>query len=154
MSSKPFIISVDDDPNVLKVVDLDLRTRYGKQFRVFALNSGNSALEFMKNLNAKNDVVALFVIDQRMPQMTGVEFLAQARLFFPAAKRVLLTAYADTEAAMTAINQVGLDYYLVKPWSPPEEKLYPILDDLLRDWLAVMFPPGKRNFGEPIEHFP
>ena len=154
MSSKPFIISVDDDPNVLKVVDLDLRTRYGKQFRVFALNSGKSALEFLKNLNAKNDVVALFVIDQRMPQMTGVEFLAQARLIFPAAKRVLLTAYADTEAAMTAINQVGLDYYLVKPWSPPEEKLYPILDDLLRDWLTVMFPPGKRNFGEPIEHFP
>ena len=108
MSSKPFIISVDDDPNVLKVVDLDLRTRYGKQFRVFALNSGNSALEFLKNLNAKNDVVALFVIDQRMPQMTGVEFLAQARLFFPAAKRVLLTAYADTEAAIQAINEVDI----------------------------------------------
>ncbi len=99
-------------------------------------------------------MVALFVIDQRMPQMTGTDFLAQARHVFPTAKRVLLTAYADTEAAMTAINEVGLDYYLMKPWNPPEEKLYPILDDLLREWMAVMFPPGKRGFGEPIDHFP
>ncbi|MEJ2484616.1 MAG: response regulator [Anaerolineales bacterium] len=152
--NKPFIIAVDDDPSVLKVVDLDLRTRYGKQFRVFSLNSGTNALEYLKNLKEKNELVALFIIDQRMPQMTGVEFLSQARLMFPTAKRVLLTAYADTEAAMTAINDVGLDYYLMKPWSPPEEKLYPFLDDLLRDWLALIFPPGKRNFGEPTEHFP
>jgi len=152
--NKPFIISVDDDPNVLKVIDLDLRTRYGKYFRVFSLNSGGNALEYLKNLNQKNEQVALFVIDQRMPQMTGTDFLGQARLLFPTAKRVLLTAYADTEAAMTAINEVGLDYYLMKPWSPPEENLYPVLDDLLRDWLAVVFPAGKRNFGEPISHFP
>jgi len=141
-----FIIAVDDAPKVLKVVDL--------QFRVFSLNSGSNALEYLKNLKEKNELVSLFVIDQRMPQMTGVEFLSQARLMFPTAKRVLLTAYADTEAAMTAINDVGLDYYLMKPWSPPEEKLYPFLDDLLRDWLALIFPPGKRNFGEPTEHFP
>jgi len=121
--NKPFIISVDDDPNVLKVIDLDLRTRYGKYFRVFSLNSGSNALEYLKNLREKNEQVALFVIDQRMPQMTGTDFLGQARRVFPTAKRVLLTAYADTEAAMTAINEVGLDYYLLKPWSPPEEKL-------------------------------
>lgn len=152
--NKPFIISVDDDPNVLKVIDLDLRTRYGKYFRVFSLNSGKNALEYLKNLQEKNEQVALFVIDQRMPQMTGTDFLGQARRAFPNAKRVLLTAYADTEAAMTAINEVGLDYYLMKPWSPPEENLYPVLDDLLRDWLADVFPAGKRNFGEPISHFP
>jgi thioredoxin reductase (NADPH) len=154
MMNKPYIISVDDDPNVLKVIDLDLRTRYGQYFRVFSLNSGNNALDYLKNLREKNEQVALFVIDQRMPQMTGTDFLAQARLVFPTAKRVLLTAYADTEAAMTAINEVELDYYLMKPWSPPEEKLYPVLDDLLRDWLAVIFPPGKRNFGGSITHFP
>ena len=152
--NKPYIIAVDDDPNVLKVVELDLRTRYGEFFRVFSLNSGSAALDYLKNLQEKNDQVALFVIDQRMPQITGVEFLGQARLLYPAAKRVLLTAYADTEAAMTAINMVGLDYYLMKPWSPPEENLYPILDDLLRDWLSHIFPPGKRNFGSPMKHFP
>ena len=145
--NKPYIIAVDDDPNVLKVIDIDLRKRYGEFYRVFALNSGNAALDYLKNLQEKNEQVALFVIDQRMPQMTGVDFLVKARTMFPAAKRVLLTAYADTEAAIIAINQVGLDYYLLKPWSPPEENLYPILDDLLQDWLATVFPPGKRNFG-------
>jgi thioredoxin reductase (NADPH) len=107
-------------------------------------------LDYINSLQAKNDQVALFIIDQRMPQMTGVEFLGKARMVFPAAKRVLLTAYADTEAAMMAINQVGLDYYLLKPWSPPEEKLYPILDDLLRDWAAVIYPPGERTLGVPL----
>jgi thioredoxin reductase (NADPH) len=145
--NKPFIITVDDDANVLKMIDLDLRNRYGEQYRVFALNSGKAAMDYLHNLKAQSDQVALFLVDQRMPQMTGVEFLGQARMIYPAAKRVLLTAYADTEAAMTAINQVGLDYYLMKPWSPPVEKLYPILDDLLRDWLAVMFPPGIRDLG-------
>lgn len=143
--NKPYIVSVDDDANVLKVIDIDLRNRYGEDYRVFALNSGMAAMDYLQKLQGQGDQVALFLVDQRMPQMTGVEFLSQARMVYPAAKRVLLTAYADTEAAMTAINQVGLDYYLMKPWSPPEEKLYPILDDLLRDWLAVMFPPGTRN---------
>lgn len=145
--NKPYIIAVDDDPNVLKVIDIDLRKRYGEFYRVFALNSGNAALDYLKSLQEKNEQVALFVIDQRMPQMTGVDFLVKARTMFPAAKRVLLTAYADTEAAITAINQVALDYYLLKPWSPPEENLYPVLDDLLQDWLGTVFPPGKRNFG-------
>ncbi|MEN8242672.1 MAG: response regulator [Chloroflexota bacterium] len=151
--NKPFIISVDDDPNVLKVIELDLRKRYGELFRVFSLNSGNAAMEHIKSLQERSEQIALFVIDQRMPQMSGVEFLAKARMVYPAAKRVLLTAYADTEAAMSAINQVGLDYYLLKPWSPPEEKLYPVLDDLLRDWLGVMYPPGERNFGAPTDLF-
>lgn len=151
---KPYIIAVDDDPNVLKVIDLDLRNRYGEFFRVFSLNAGHAAMDYLKNLKEKNEFVALFVIDQRMPQMTGTDFLQNARVVFPSAKRVLLTAYADTEAAITAINAIGLDYYLMKPWSPPEEKLYPVLDDLLRDWLAVMFPPGKRAFGAPISQFP
>jgi thioredoxin reductase (NADPH) len=151
--NKPFIISVDDDPNVLKVIELDLRKRYGSLFRVFSLNSGNAAMEHLQSLQERNEQIALFIIDQRMPQMSGVEFLTKARVVYPAAKRVLLTAYADTEAAMQAINQVKLDYYLMKPWSPPEEMLYPVLDDLLRDWLAVMFPPGERNFGAPSDPF-
>jgi thioredoxin reductase (NADPH) len=151
---KPFIVAVDDDPNVLNVVDLDLRKRYGEFFRVFSLNSGHTALEFLQKSQEKHDLVALLIIDQRMPDMTGTEFLREARMLFPTAKRVLLTAYADTEAAMEAINTVGLDYYLMKPWSPPEEKLYPVLDDLLREWMAVMFPPGKRNFGTFNGQFP
>ena len=151
---KPFIIAVDDDPNVLKGIDLDLRKRYGEFFRVFSLNAGHAALEFLQNCQERHDQVALLIIDQRMPEMTGTEFLQEARLVYPLAKRVLLTAYADTEAAMEAINNVGLDYYLMKPWSPPEETFYPVLDDLLREWLAVMFPPGKRAFGEPFSNFP
>lgn len=145
MKDKPYIVAVDDDANVLKVIDIDLRNQYGEKYRVFALNSGMAAINYLQKLQGQGDQVALFLVDQRMPQMTGVEFLSRARVIYPAAKRVLLTAYADTEAAMTAINQVGLDYYLMKPWSPPEEKLYPILDDLLGDWLAYMFPPGSRN---------
>jgi thioredoxin reductase (NADPH) len=145
MKDKPYIVAVDDDANVLKVIDIDLRNRYGEKYRVFALNSGMAAMDYLQKLQGQGDQVALFLVDQRMPQMTGMEFLSQGRVIYPAAKRVLLTAYADTEAAITAINQVGLDYYLMKIWSPPEEKLYPILDDLLGDWLAYMFPPGSRN---------
>lgn len=152
--NKPFIIAVDDDPNVLKGIDLDLRKRYGEFFRVFSLNAGPVALEYLQTCKEKNEHVALLVIDQRMPEMTGTEFLRNARLVFPTARRVLLTAYADTEAAMEAINFVELDYYLMKPWSPPDEKLYPVLDDLLREWLAVMFPPGKRTLGATISRFP
>ncbi len=143
--NKPIIISVDDDSNVLKVINTDLQKKYGERFAITALNSGSAALDYLQSLRERGDQVALFLVDQRMPLMSGVEFLAQARQIFPMAKRVLLTAYADTEAAMTAINEVGLDYYLMKPWSPPEENLYPFLDDLLADWLAAMFPPGKRK---------
>lgn len=141
---KPLILSVDDDPSVLKVIERDLRSRYGKDYHIVSINSGSSALEHAKKVQAKHDHVALFLVDQRMPQMTGVEFLIEARLLYPAAKRVLLTAYADTEAAVDAINIVRLDYYMLKPWDPPEEKLYPILDDLLAEWKAAIFQPGKR----------
>jgi thioredoxin reductase (NADPH) len=146
--NKPIILTVDDDPVVLKAVDRDLRVRYGEHYRIVPLNLGTAALDFLQRSQGKNESVALLLVDQRMPQMTGVEFLVNARAYYPAAKKVLLTAYADTEAAMDAINQVGLDYYLMKPWDPPEEKLYPILDDLLAEWRAWMFPLGKRLPGK------
>jgi len=143
--SKPVILSVDDDPVVLKAVNRDLRGRYGKDYRIVPINLGTAALDYLKRLQGENEHVALLLVDQRMPQMTGIEFLENARPFFPAAKKVLLTAYADTEAAIDAINRVHLDYYLMKPWDPPEKNLYPILDDLLSDWKALMYPPGKRS---------
>ena len=144
--AKPLILTVDDDANVLKVVDKDLRSRYGKDYQVVSINLGTSALEYLKQVQEKHEQVAMLVVDQRMPMMSGVEFLAEARQLFPAARRVLLTAYADTEAAISAINTVGLDYYLMKPWDPPEENLYPYLDDLLADWASAMYPPGARRF--------
>ena len=132
--AKPVIFSIDDDPSVLSAVERDLRVRYGQEFRIIPINSGKAALDYLKKLLQRNETVALFLVDQRMPEMSGVEFLAQAIQTFPQAKRVLLTAYADTEAAISSINEVGLDYYLMKPWHPPEERLYPILDELLEDW--------------------
>ena len=132
--AKPVIFSIDDDPSVLSAVERDLRVRYGQEFRIIPINSGKAALDYLKKLQQRNETVALFLVDQRMPEMSGVEFLAQAIQTFPQAKRVLLTAYADTEAAISSINEVGLDYYLMKPWHPPEERLYPILDELLEDW--------------------
>lgn len=141
---KPLILSVDDDINVLKVIERDLRGRYGSDYQIVAINSGRAALEHLHKIQQKNQPTALFLVDQRMPQMTGLELLMQARALYPAARRVLLTAYADTEAAMEAINTVQLDYYLMKPWEPPEERLYPILDDLLGDWKASILPPGRR----------
>ena len=152
--AKPIILSVDDDMPVLNAIVRDLHRHYGSEYRIVKANSGAEALETMQKLKKRNAPIALFLVDQRMPGMTGIEFLTKTSDFYPDARKALLTAYADTEAAMTAINDVGLDYYLMKPWSPPEEKLYPFLDDLLRDWLALIFPPGKRNFGEPTEHFP
>ena len=140
---KPIILSVDDDQVVLKAIDRDLQMRYGKEYRIVSINIGTAALEFLKQLQQQNKNVALLLVDQRMPQMSGVEFLEKARSFYPAAKKVLLTAYADTEAAIDAINLVRLDYYLKKPWDPPEESLYPILNDLLIGWKSWMFPPGK-----------
>jgi len=142
---KPIILTVDDDPVVLKAVERDLRSRYGAKYQVVSINLGTAALNYLRRMQQENENVALMLVDQRMPQMTGVEFLAQARPLYPAAKRVLLTAYADTEAAIAAINQVRLDYYLQKPWDPPEEKLYPILNDLLTEWNIALFPPGQRG---------
>ena len=145
--NKPFILTVDDDPIVLKSVERDLQNRYSQDYRVVSINMGTAALDYLKKKQGEEDLVALLLVDQRMPQMTGVDFLARAHTLFPAARKVLLTAYADTEAAIDAINKVRLDYYLMKPWDPPEEHLYPILDDLLNEWKAWMFPPGKRQMG-------
>jgi thioredoxin reductase (NADPH) len=139
--AKPILFAVDDDPEVLRAVERDLRRQYGETFRVLRASSGPSALEALEGLKRRNDAVALFLVDQRMPQMTGVEFLEKAIPLFPGAKRVLLTAYADTDAAIRAINTARVDYYLLKPWDPPEENLYPVLDDLLGDWQASYRPP-------------
>ncbi len=133
---KPVILTVDDDADVLQAVARDLRQQYGDRFRIVRADSGAAALAAIQKLKLHNELVALFLVDQRMPQMNGVEFLEQALQIFPAAKRVLLTAYADTDAAIRAINSTRIDYYLLKPWNPPEEKLYPVLDDLLNDWMA------------------
>lgn len=134
--TKPVIFSVDDDPSVLNSVERDLRGRYGQEYRVIPINSGRAALEYIKKLEQRNESVALFLVDQRMPEMSGVEFLMEAIKTYPQSKRVLLTAYADTQAAIDSINEVRLDYYLMKPWHPPHEKLYPVLDELLEDWKA------------------
>ncbi len=134
--SKPVILAVDDDPQVLAAVRRDLRNQYGSTYQVIAASSGAEALDALQELKNRSKTVAAFVVDQRMPEMSGTEFLMAADQIFPQAKRLLLTAYADTEAAIQAINDVGLDYYLLKPWSPPEERLYPILDDVLDDWQA------------------
>jgi thioredoxin reductase (NADPH) len=134
--AKPVILTVDDDPNVLAAVARDLRRRYAERYRVIRADSGAAALEAVDELRRRGEAVALFLADQRMPQMSGVEFLAEAQKLFPKARRALLTAYADTDAAIKAINGAAVHYYLLKPWDPPEEQLYPILDDLLDDWSA------------------
>ncbi|WP_322874186.1 FAD-dependent oxidoreductase [Aquimarina sp. ERC-38] len=131
---KPIIFAVDDDPQVIRAVARDLKANYRKDYKILSTDSANDAIEAVEDLKKKNEVVALFLVDQRMPEMLGVEFLSKAREFYPKAKKVLLTAYSDTEAAIKAINEVQLDYYLTKPWDPPEEKLYPTLDDLLDVW--------------------
>ncbi len=133
---KPVIMTVDDDHTVLNAVERDLRQKYGRDYRVVKADSGRSALEALKQLQQRNETAALFVVDQRMPEMNGVQFFEQAQNMFPDARKVLLTAYADTEVAIQAINRVGLDYYLMKPWDPPEEHLYPVIDSLLEDWRA------------------
>ncbi len=134
--AKPAIVAVDDDPQVAAAVARDLRQRYAEEYRIVAANSGAEALEAIQQLKDRGDAVALLLADQRMPQMEGTEFLGKARDLIPSAKRLLLTAYADTEAAISAINEVDLDYYLMKPWDPPDEKLYPVLDEMLDDWKA------------------
>ncbi len=131
---KPIIFALDDDEQVLRAVTRDLKSEYRKTYRVMSTVSANDALEALIDLKKKNEVIALFLVDQRMPEMLGVQFLAEAKKYFPDAKKVLLTAYSDTDAAIRAINDVQLDYYLTKPWNPPEEKLYPTLNDLLDVW--------------------
>lgn len=134
--AKPIIFTIDDDPSVLNSVERDLRSHYGQSYRILPIDSAQAALDYLKQLEQRNEIVALFLVDQRMPGMSGTEFLLDAIKVYPQAKRVLLTAYADTQAAIESINEVGLDYYLMKPWHPPEERLYPVLDELLEDWKA------------------
>ncbi len=137
---QPIIIAVDDDAQVLRALTRDLRSQYRKEYKVMSTDSAREALDALKDLKQKNETVALFVSDQRMPQMLGVDYLTEAKKIFPHAKRVLLTAYSDTDAAIKAINDVQLDYYLMKPWNPPEEKMYPVLNDLLEDWQMHNIP--------------
>ncbi len=135
--SKPVIVTVDDEPQVSDAIERDLRKHYRKDYQIIKNSSGPQALETVHQLKQRNTPIALFLADQRMPDMGGTEFLSEAMKFYPEARKVLLTAYADTDAAISAINDVGLDYYLMKPWDPPEQNFYPILDDLLSDWLAT-----------------
>ncbi len=139
--AKPYILSVDDEPQVLNAVNRDLRRYYQRDYRILKSSSGQEALATLEQLRERNEAVALLLADHRMPGMTGTEFLAEAMKLFPEARRVLLTAYADTEAAITSINAIGLDYYLMKPWDPPEQNLYPVLDDLLQEWSSTVTLP-------------
>lgn len=132
--NKAVILTVDDEPQVLNAIYRDLRKKYQREYRILKANSGEEALTALEELHDRNTPVALLLVDQRMPRMTGTELLKEAGLLHPDAKKALLTAYADTEAAIQSINTIGLDYYLQKPWDPPEENLYPIIDDLLEDW--------------------
>lgn len=146
---KPIILTVDDDREVLRTIAGDLRRQYGARFRVIPVDSGDRALSLLRDVKLANDPVALLLVDQRMPGMTGVELLAEASPIFPDARRVLLTAYADTDVAIRAINEVQLHHYLLKPWDPPEQHLYPVIDDVLDDWQATYVPPfeGIRIIG-------
>ncbi|MBK5273273.1 MAG: response regulator, partial [Bacteroidia bacterium] len=136
----PYIIIVDDDIQVLRAIQHDIRREYRDEYKVVATESAIEALELTKELKLKNETVALFISDQRMPEMEGITFLVETNSIFPNAKKILLTAYSDIEAAIGAINNVKLDYYLLKPWHPPEEKLFPIVNDLLDDWHAFYKP--------------
>ncbi|MBW3662416.1 MAG: FAD-dependent oxidoreductase [Actinobacteria bacterium] len=133
---KPTIIAVDDDAPVLAAVRADLRSRYADGYRIVAAGSGETALEAVEELTRRGEDVALFVVDQKMPGMQGTDFLLAAAPYFPEARKILLTAYADTQAAITSINEIGLDHYILKPWHPPEDNLYPVIDDLIDDWAA------------------
>jgi thioredoxin reductase (NADPH) len=138
--AKPILLSVDDDPDVLRAIERDLRSQYGAEYRVIGSDSPTGALTLLKQLKVRNDSVALLLADQRMPHMDGVAFLQEGMRIFPEAKRALLTAYADTNAAISAINQANINYFFLKPWDPPAEHLYPQLDDLLDDWRATYKP--------------
>src|SRR5712672_3139792 len=133
-AARTAILTVDDDPGVSRSIARDLRQRYGEQHRIVRAESGDAALDALKEMRLRGDEVAVILADYRMPQMNGIEFLEEAMKTYPAARRVLLTAYADTDAAIEAINVVDLDHYLLKPWDPPEEKLYPVVDSLIDMW--------------------
>src|SRR4051812_28073651 len=156
-AKKPIILAVDDDPQVLAAIARDLRKEFSEDYRILRVNSGPEALTTIKELQAKEEPLALIIADQRMPDLEGVELLTASRELFPDAKRVLLTAYADTEAAVRAINSARLDHYLMKPWDPPENLLYPTLSDLLAAWQATHKPKysGVRLIGfqwSPLSH--
>lgn len=138
--AKPILLSVDDDADVLRAIERDLRSQYGADYRVIGSDSPEKALDILKQLKVRSDSVALLLADQRMPRMNGVEFLQEGMRIFPDAKRALLTAYADTNAAISAINEASVDYFFMKPWDPPVDHLYPQLDDLLDDWRAAYRP--------------
>ncbi len=141
--NQPIIFVIDDDMQVLRAITRDLKNKYRQDYRVLSTSSAKEALDSLLELKNKGETVAMFISDQRMPEMEGVEFLTEAMEFYNDAKKVLLTAYSDTDAAIKAINTVRLDYYLTKPWDPPEEKLYPIVDDLLDDWQSDFHPDFK-----------
>jgi thioredoxin reductase (NADPH) len=141
---KPILLTVDDDPGVSRAVARDLRRHYGDAYRVVRTESGPEALDTLRELKLRGDLVAVLLADHRMPDMTGLEFLEHAMDLFPRARRALLTAYADTDAAIEAINVVDLDHYLLKPWDPPEEKLYPVVDSLIELWLSSDERPVSR----------
>lgn len=140
MATKPAILVVDDEPEVLRAISRDLRKRYGEGYRVLRAGSGREGLEALRELKARGEPVALLLSDQRMPRMEGTQFLAEARKLYPDSRRALLTAYAETSAAIASINESQVDYYLLKPWDPPEQRLYPVIDDLLADWRAKYRP--------------
>src|SRR4029079_11898188 len=141
--NKSVLLVVDDDPQVLAAVRRDLRAKYRDMYSVFSAESGAAALDAIKELKARGASLAMVISDQRMPGMLGVELLAQTRDIYPVAKRVLLTAYSEIDAAARAINEAHLDYYLSKPWDPPEERLYPVVDDMLDAWQAENLPEAK-----------
>ena len=143
MADKPIILTVDDDREVLQAIARDVRHGFGEHFRVIRAESGDRALDVLRQLRLANESVALMLVDQRMPGLSGIELLAEARRLYPEAKKALLTAYADTDAAITAINEIRLDHYLVKPWDPPEQRLFPVLEDMLDDWMADHPPEFK-----------
>jgi thioredoxin reductase (NADPH) len=146
--SRPVLLAVDDDGPVLAAVERDLRDRYAEHYQVVAASSGDQALDVLRRLRLRDDTVALLLVDQRMPGMTGTEFLAASRELYPDARRVLLTAYADTDAAIRAINDAEVHHYLLKPWDPPEERLYPVLDDLLETWRRPAPAANLRVIGD------
>jgi len=147
--SRPIILTTDDEIEVGNAIERDLKKKFGKDFRIMKTTSGKEALDTIRQLKRRNAQIALFLTDQRMPEMEGTDFLEEAMKLYPEARKVLLTAYADTDAAISAINKLALDYYLMKPWDPPEEKLYPVINDLLEDWRSINRPPfeGIRVIG-------
>src|SRR5262245_51827005 len=138
--SKPILLTVDADAEVLNAIERDLRQHFRADYRVIKASSGAEALDTVRQLKERGSQIALFLVDERMPHMSGTQFLIEAIKLYPEARRVLLTAYADTDTAIAAINQISLDHYLLKPWEPPSERLYPVLEDLLSDWFARVRP--------------